>query len=265
VLRDVPALEIPGPAELPERRDAVLRVLYLLFNEGYAATEGDLLVRRELCREAIRLASLLAAHPATLDPEVDALLALFLLQASRLPARTDAAGDLLVLAEQDRGLWDPGLRARGLAHLDRAGRGDRLTAYHIEAGIAACHAVSPSLDATDWEAVVALYDALVAATGSVVAELGRAVALGMRDGPAAGLAALDRVADHPGLARGHLASSVRGWLLERDGRSDEAARAWRSAAERTRSAPVRRHLEARAAGSYRPDTIDASASTARSS
>lgn len=251
-LRDVARLEIPPVSELPERREAVLRVLYLLFNEGYAATEGDLVVRRELCHEAIRLASLVATHPAVLDPEVDALLALFLLQASRLPARTDASGDLLLLVEQDRSRWDAALRARGLDHLERASRGNRLTTYHLEAGIAACHATAPSLEATDWDAVLELYDLLLERTGSEVVALNRAVAVGMRDGPDAGLTALAELRKSARLGRGHGLASVQGWMLERAGRPGEAARAWRRAAERTRSAPVRRHLEARARAAESP-------------
>jgi RNA polymerase sigma-70 factor (ECF subfamily) len=246
-LRRLPALEIPAPHELPARRQAVLRALYLLFNEGYTATEGDLLVRRELCAEAIRLASLLASHPSTMDAEVDALLALLLLQASRLPARTDDRGELLLLAEQDRARWDRELLGRGLAHLERAGRGDRLTPYHLEAGIAACHAAAPSFERTDWRAVVALYDLLAERAPSPVVTLNRAVAVAMRDGVAAGLAALDEVRGNESLARGHLLPSVRGWLLERAGDRVAAAAAYGRAAARTRSEPVRRHLEARAA------------------
>ncbi len=241
-------LEVPPDDELPARRAEVLQVLYLMFNEGYAASEGDALVRQELCGEAIRLAGLLATHPATLAPEVDALLALFLLQASRLPARTDDRGDLLLLAEQDRSAWDLELRDRGLGHLERAGRGDLLTTYHVEAGIAACHAVAASFDDTDWATVVAHYDVLMRLAPSPVVRLNRAVAVGMRDGPRAGLEALHGLDDDAGLARGHLLPSVRGWLLERAGRPEDAARAYGLAAARTRSAPVRRHLEARAAG-----------------
>jgi predicted RNA polymerase sigma factor len=241
------ALEIPGTHELPARREAVLRALYLLFNEGYAATEGDPLVRRELCAEAIRMASLLASHPSTLDPEVDALLALLLLNASRLPARTDDRGDLLLLAEQDRTRWDRELLGRGLAHLERAGRGERLTAYHLEAGIAACHAMAPSFEETDWRSVVALYDLLAGHAPSAVVSLNRTVAVAMLRGPSAGLEALEASANDRGLARGHLLPSVRGWLLGRAGETSAAAAAYRQAAARTRSDPVRRHLTAKAA------------------
>lgn len=246
VLREQPFLAVPDDAELPGRLDAVLRVLYLLFNEGYAASQGDVLVRRELCAEAIRLASLVGEHPRTGGPTVDALLALMLLQSSRLAARTDETGDLQILSEQDRSRWDRSLLDRGLRHLERAGRGTVLTRYHIEAGIASCHAVAPSFDETDWATIVRWYELLTEIAPSPVVTLNLAVALAMRDGPDAGLALLVDAEGHPGLAREPLLASVRAWLLARAARPQEATRAYREAADLSRSAPVRRHLEARA-------------------
>ena len=145
-------LVAPDAADLPARLPAALDALYLLFNEGYSAHQGEDLVRHELCGEAIRLTSLLARHPAGDRPAVHALLALMLLQAARLPARTDAAGDLLLLAEQDRGRWDRRMIAAGLGELARAATGAELTEYHLQAGIAACHATAPAYEATDWGA-----------------------------------------------------------------------------------------------------------------
>lgn len=246
-LRRLPELRVPEAAELPERLDAVLAALYLLFNEGYLASEGDLLVRRELCHEAIRLAELVALHPRTASPNADALLALMLLQASRLAARTDETGELQILAEQDRARWDTALRDRGLRHLERAARGERLGRYHIEAGIASCHAVAPSFDATDWATIVRWYELLARVAPSPVVTLNAAVALAMRDGPDAGLALLDEAGDPPGLAREPLLESVRGWLFARADRPAPAAAAYLEAAARSRSAPVRRYLRARAA------------------
>ena len=156
------AIEIPAADELGRRLDSVLDVLYLLFNEGYSAHGGPNLTRAELCGEAIRLAEILAGNPATDQPAVHALLALMLLQASRLPARVDLAGDILLLAEQDRGAWDQELIGRGLRHLDRAASGPTITAYHVEAAIAAAHAVAVNDAATDWGYIVQLYDDLLA-------------------------------------------------------------------------------------------------------
>jgi predicted RNA polymerase sigma factor len=242
------AAVLPAPADLPDRRDAVLQALYLMFTEGYAATEGDLVVRRELCHEAIRLAEILAGHPATAGPGVHAHLALFCLQASRLPARTAPGGGLLLLAEQDRSLWDRELLSRGMVHLERAGRGEELTPVHLEAGIASCHAVAPDFEATDWEAVARYYELLEAVAPSPVVRLNRAVAVGMARGAEAGLALLAGLEGRrgEGVDRSHLLPAVRGWLLARAGRPEESARAYTEAAGLARSAPVRAHLEGQA-------------------
>src|SRR5262249_52928162 len=148
--------------ELPIRLDSLLKAVYLIFNEGHSAHEGDALVRTELCDEAIRLGTLLAEHPATRGPAVHALLALMLLQAARLPARIDDAGEITLLPEQDRSRWNREMIARGMRHLDASASGDAITNYHIEAAIAACHAAAPSFSETDWGRIVALYDDLLA-------------------------------------------------------------------------------------------------------
>lgn len=193
-------IEMPSRRELPERLDSLLEVIYLLFNEGYSAHSGDDLVRSDLCAEGIRLGRQLVEHPATAMPEVHALLALMLLQAARLPARVDAAGELATLAEQDRTRWDPAMAAEGLRELGRSAEGERLTAYHVEAAIASCHAIAPSFEETDWRAIVEHYDQLLELKPSPVVALNRAIAEAMAEGPAAGMAALDEIASHPALA-----------------------------------------------------------------
>ena len=237
------AIEIPAEEELGGRLDSVLDVLYLLFNEGYSAHGGPNLTRAELCGEAIRLAEILAGNPATDRPVVHALLALMLLQASRLPARVDEAGDVLLLAEQDRGVWDQELIGRGLRHLDRAASGRTITAYHVEAAIAAAHAVAVDDAATDWGYVVRLYDDLLAIKPSPVVELNRAIALAMTEGPAAGIAAIDRVEQDPALARYYLLPAALGRLWLEAGDPERAARYFEEALTRPCSAPERRFLE----------------------
>ena len=237
------AIEIPAEDELGGRLDSVLDVLYLLFNEGYSAHGGPNLTRAELCGEAIRLAEILAGNPATDRPVVHALLALMLLQASRLPARVDEAGDVLLLAEQDRGVWDQELIGRGLRHLDRAASGRTITAYHVEAAIAAAHAVAVDDAATDWGYVVRLYDDLLAIKASPVVELNRAIALAMAEGPAAGIAAIERIEQDPALARYYLLPAALGRLWLEAGNPDRAARYFEEALTRPCSAPERRFLE----------------------
>ncbi len=193
------ALEFPSREELPRRLDTLLEVLYLMFNEGYSAHAGEELVRHDLCAEGIRLGRLLSEHPATAEPAVDALLALMQLQAARLPARVDAAGELAILEEQDRALWDGRMLAEGLRMLGRSARGERLTAYHVEAAIASCHAGAPSFEETNWRAIVAHYDELLELKPSPVVALNRAIAVAMADGPAAGIEAVEAFASHPAL------------------------------------------------------------------
>ena len=237
------AIEIPAADELGGRLDSVLDVLYLLFNEGYSAHGGPNLTRAELCGEAIRLTEILARNPATDQPAVHALLALMLLQASRLPARVDQAGDILLLAEQDRGAWDQELIGRGLGHLDRAASGPTITAYHVEAAIAAAHAVAVNDAATDWGYVVQLYDDLLAIKPSPVVELNRAIALAMADGPASGIAAIERIEQDPALARYYLLPAALGRLWLEAGDPERAARYFEEALIHPCSAPERRFLE----------------------
>ena len=219
--------EVPEGVELASRLSAVLAVLYLIFNEGYAAHSGDHLVRHDLCEEAIRLGRVLAELMPG-EPEVLGLLALMELQASRAAARTDADGNLVLLEDQDRLRWDRERIARGLACLERAGPLARAGPYQVQAAIAACHAEARSWEATDWSRIVAHYRALAALTPSPVVELNLAVAIGLAHGPAAGLAALDRIVD-PALRDYHLLPAARADFLRRLGRAREAAVEYRRA------------------------------------
>ena len=198
---------VPEPRDLPARLDGVLTTLYLLFNEGYKASSGNRLVRDELCHEAIRLTTLLARHPATQEPRTHALLALLLLNAARLPARTDDAGHILRLHEQNRAAWDAAMIQRGIRHLAQAARGDEISQYHLEAGIAACHSTAASEAETNWPRILALYEQLLALTRSPIVALNRAVALARVHGPRAGLDALENI---PGLDAYHLFHAARG-------------------------------------------------------
>jgi RNA polymerase sigma-70 factor, ECF subfamily len=237
--------EVPRGAELAARLPAVLEVLYLIFNEGYSTTARQDLVRAELCDEARRLARILAAHLPD-DPEAHGLLALMELQASRNRARVGPRGEIVLLADQERSRWDFLAIRRGLDALAVAERARPLGPYALQAAIAACHARARSVAETDWPRVVALYDALAELTGSPVVELNRAVALSMAEGPAAGLELVDQLVDEPALASYHLLSSVRGDLLARLGRHDEARRELLRAAELTQNPRERELLLARA-------------------
>jgi RNA polymerase sigma-70 factor (ECF subfamily) len=237
------AISIPPSAELPDRLDSVLQVLYLLFNEGYAAHQGDDLVRHDLCAEALRLGMLLADRAETALPKVHALVALLCFQSSRLPARVDGAGELLRLADQDRSLWDQRFVFAGLRHLDRAAEGDELSPYHIEAGIAGLHAQAPDDAATDWSQILRLYDALVAHRPTSVVALNRAVAVAKVQGPEAGLKSL---ADLDGvLGRYYLLHSVRADFHQRLGNLGDARAAFERALECPCSEPERRFLKSR--------------------
>ena len=247
--------EVPNPAELPERLDSVLEVLYLLFNEGYATSAGDRLVREDVCAEALRLSEELARVPGLGEggggalPAVHALAALFSFQASRLPGRVDAGGDLVLLERQDRSLWDRGLIRRGFAHLVRSAAGPRETRYHLEAAIASQHAAAASWEETDWPAILALYDRLAVLEPSPVVGLNRAVAVARVEGPEAGLKALTELEAAGGgaLDRYHLLPATRGVLLVEAGDRAGAAEAFRAALEGGRSGPERRYLERRLA------------------
>jgi RNA polymerase sigma factor (sigma-70 family) len=220
--------EIPAGRELSERLDSVLDVLYLLFNEGYNASQGADLIRRELCDEAIRLAILLQQNSAGDTPK-HALLALFLLQAARLPARLDAVGDLLLLQEQDRTRWNREMIAEGMSHLDRAAAGDEPSAFHLQAGIAACHCMAKSYKETDWGRILSLYDLLLRISDSPIVALNRAVALAKVYGPERGLEALDEVKNDKALRDYYLLYAVEAeFCLELD-RKGEAADNYRRA------------------------------------
>jgi RNA polymerase sigma-70 factor, ECF subfamily len=239
--------EVPVGAERAERLVSVLEAIYLIFNEGYSATAGDDWMRPELCAEAQRLGRILA----TLMPgesEVHGLVALMELHASRLPARTNAAGEPVLLLDQDRSRWDQLLIRRGLASLARAEQlGGALGPYELQAEIAACHARARKAEATDWKRMAALYAALAVVMPSPVVDLNRAVAVGMASGPWAGLALVDPLLDEPALKTYHLLPSVRGDLLVKLGRLDEARREFERAASLTRNARERTFLLERAA------------------
>ena len=223
------AMELPPAAELAPRVDMVLQALYLLFNEGYKASQGDSLLRADLCAEAIRLAEILIAHPLGDRPATRALLALMYLGSARLPARTDGDGGLLLLAEQDRTRWNQGEIKRGMKHFAASGMGTNLTRYHLEAGIAACHALSPSFAATDWQQIVKLYDDLLALDGSPIVALNRAVAVAQVSGQRAGLDALDQIKDRRALENYYLLHAVAGQLWFDAGDTKQAAICFRRA------------------------------------
>ena len=229
---------IPAEADLPERLRAVLAVVYLIFNEGYAASSGDRLVREDLCAEAIRLGRLLAELMPD-EPEVTGLLALMLLISARRPSRTTPDGDLVRLAEQDRSLWDRSLIAEGQALVRRCLRLGRPGPYQIQAAINAVHSDAPSADVTDWGQILTLYDQLMAIAPSPVVSLNRAVAVAEVEGPEAALALVDEL--H--LAGYHLFHAIRADLLRRLGRDAEAATAYEAAIELTENAAERAFLE----------------------
>jgi RNA polymerase sigma factor (sigma-70 family) len=222
---------VPEPAELSSRLGGVLHTLYLLFNEGYKASVGDRLVREELCFEAIRLVTLVTQHPATREPRALALLALMLLNAARLNARTDDAGNLLRLHEQDRTAWNRTLIQRGIVCLGQAAQGGVLSVYHIEASIAATHCLAAEASATDWPRILRLYDQLFALTGSPVAAMNRAVAVARVHGPQAGLDALDQIQERSVLEGNHLYHAMRGAFAAELGQTAAALLHFRQAAK----------------------------------
>jgi RNA polymerase sigma factor (sigma-70 family) len=243
--------EVPRADELAGRLASVLEVVYLIFNEGYSATAGDDWMRPGLCDEALRLGRMLAElEPA--EPEVHGLVALMEIQASRSGARTGPDGEPILLLEQNRARWDQLLIRRGLAALERAELlGGALGPYALQAAIAACHARALTPEATDWARLAALYDALTELAPSPIVELNRAVAVGMAFGPAAGLEVVDRLVSEPTLKGYHLLPAVRGDLLAKLGRDDEAATEFRRAAGLTRNARERALLLDRASDTAR--------------
>jgi RNA polymerase sigma-70 factor (ECF subfamily) len=235
--------QVPSRPELPDRLESVLHVIYLVFNEGYAASAGESLTRPDLSGEAIRLGRLL--HALLPEPEVMGLLALMLLHESRRAARTSPEGDLVLLEDQDRLLWNREQIAEGLALVERALASRRFGPYTLQAAIAAVHAQGVTVAATDWNQIVALYDVLAQAVPSPVVELNRAVAVAMRDGPEAGLALIDAILARGELAGYHLAHAARADLCRRLGRTAEARAAYERALGLTQQEPERRFLERR--------------------
>src|SRR5579863_10511396 len=243
-IRETPIpYEVPTPQELPERLDAVLRVVYLVFNEGYSAAAGAEVTRAEITGEAIRLGRLLAGLQP--EPEVNGLLALMLLQESRRAARTSPAGELILLEHQDRALWNRDQIAEGVALVEKALKSRRFGPYTLQAAIAAVHAEAESTAATDWRQIVALYNQLVRIQPSPVVLLNRAVAIAMRDGPQAGLTQIDAVLEDGELANYYLAHSARAELYRRLGRTAEARASYQRALALTQQGPERQFLQDR--------------------
>jgi RNA polymerase sigma-70 factor (ECF subfamily) len=237
--------QVPSRAELPERLDVVLHVIYLVFNEGYSASSGESLTRPDLSGEAIRLGRLLVTLLP--EPEVIGLLALMLLHESRREARTSPEGELVVLEDQDRSLWNRKQIAEGTALVQRALSSSGFGLYTLQAAIAAVHAQAPTVAATDWAQIVGLYDMLAQVVASPVVELNRAVAVAMRDGPSAGLALIDDILARGELAGYHLAYAVQADLCRRLGRTAEARTSYQRALDLAQQEPERRFLERRLA------------------
>ncbi|CAN5756424.1 RNA polymerase sigma factor [soil metagenome] len=247
---DSVTFDLPSGPELAARVESALEVIYLLFNEGYAARSGDDLVRVDLCTEALRLARLVAGSAEGSTPAAHALVALIAFQAARLPARVDAAGEVILLEHQDRSSWDTRLVALGFAHLERSAEGVELTSYHLQAAIAATHAGAPSFEATPWPTILDLYDQSMALTPSPLVALNRAVAVWKVRGAEAALADLATLETEPSLARYYLLPAVRGRLLAERGDHAAAARAFEEALDRPCSEPERRLLQRRLAGRH---------------
>jgi len=237
--------QVPSPGELPDRLDTVLQVIYLVFNEGYSASSGDSLTRSDLSGEAIRLGRLLAELLP--EPEVIGLLALMLLQESRRNARTSRTGDLILLEDQDRSLWNRDLIAEGKALVAKALASRRFGPYTLQAAIASVHADATDVAATDWAQVAGLYEVLMRVEPSPVVELNRAVAVAMRDGPNAGLALIDAILARGDLADYHLAHAARADLCRRLGKADDARTSYEMALTLVSQEPERRFLERRLA------------------
>jgi RNA polymerase sigma-70 factor (ECF subfamily) len=238
-------LELPDADAFTERLESVLEVIYLLFNEGYGARSGEDLVRLDLCGEALRLGRLVADSPATEAPAAHALVALMAFQAARLPARVDPRGELVLLEDQDRSLWDERLIALGFRHFGLSASGPVKSAYHVQAAIAAVHAGTSDRSLTRWDHILELYDELLGMTASPVVALNRAVALSKVNGPAAALAAIAPLEREPALNGYYLLPSVKARFLAEIGDLDGAALAYRTALERPCTEPERRFIERR--------------------
>jgi len=236
------SLLLPDGEELPARLDSVLEVIYLMFSGGYGAHSGEDLIRRDVCLEALRLGRLVASSSMT-APRLDALVALMALQAARLPARTDSAGDLVLLEEQDRSLWDDELIALGFSYFDRSIAGEEISEWHVQAAIAAAYADAESAEEIDWAAILEHYDQLLTMTGSPVVALNRAVAVLKVHGAEAALAALAPLENHAAMRGYHLLPAVRGHVLSELGRFREAEAAFSVALECECAEPERRFLQ----------------------
>jgi RNA polymerase sigma-70 factor (ECF subfamily) len=244
-------LDMPGGAELPSRLDAVLEVIYFLFNEGYAAHEGDALIRSDLCGEALRLGQLITASSLAV-PRAHALVALMALQAARTPARVDPLGDLVLLEQQDRSRWDRGLMALGFRHFEQSAEGAEMSEYHAQAAIAATHARAAPAGEIDWRFILALYDDLLALNPSPVVALNRAVAVARVHGPGTALAEIEPLREN--LKSYYLLLALRGHLLLELDRPREAAESFRAALECRCSEPERRFLRRKLEGCEEPGT-----------
>ncbi|RBP47316.1 RNA polymerase sigma-70 factor (ECF subfamily) [Roseimicrobium gellanilyticum] len=237
--------EIPSGPDLPPRLDGVLHILYLLFNEGYKASSGDNLVREELCHEAIQLATQLAEHSVADQPRTHALIALMLLNAARFSTRVDGDGNMLRLRDQNRAEWNREHIARGMLHLSKASMGEALSEYHLQAGIAACHTMAPSYDATDWRSILSLYDRWMELTPSPVVALNRAVAVAQVEGAKAGIAAVESMRHRDHLESYHLVYAVLGDFESQLGNKRAAAIHFRKALRLTDVTSEQSFLEGR--------------------
>ncbi len=235
-------LDLPTDEDLPDRLDSVLQVIYLLFNEGYGASTGNQLVRRDLCIEAIRLCQCLVAHPGCAKPTVHALMALLYLQSARLATRVDQAGDLILLSEQDRSVWDMGMIQRGAEHLRRAAVGDKLSSYHLEAEISACHTLSPNYADTDWQSILDCYNTLYQQNASNVVAINRAVALLHVQGAVAAQHVLDELVTNTAIKNYYPYHVTRAAIAEQLGQVNQQQDYLKQALQLAGNATVKRFL-----------------------
>lgn len=236
-------LEMPAPSEISARLETVVKVLYLMFNEGYAASEGAELVRKDLCFEAIRLCELLARHPVANTPKINALAALFLFQGARLSSRYDNEGELLLMSEQDRGSWDKPMLVRAMRYLALSAGGDELSDYHLEAEIASVHALADNYEATDWRRILQCYELLQKRKFSPVVELNRIIVMAKLEGDKKALAELEKFREDPQLKNYNLFYTTQGYLLAAIGERAKAAACYRVAISLTANEPVRRFIQ----------------------